>query len=66
MHFWFQAEAYDNGSDAYFPSGVTYLDGQWHHVAFSYAPAEGGTKTNVKLYWDYRLVNETTIARILI
>lgn len=61
LHFWFQTAAYDNGHDVYFPSGVTYLDGQWHHVAFSYAPAEGGAKTSVKLYWDYQPVREVTV-----
>ena len=44
--------------DANYPNnGTDYVDGKWHHVAFSYTPSSDGTKTDVKLYWDYELMS---------
>lgn len=44
-----------------FPANVNYLDGKWHHVAFSFEPKSDGPGTVVRLYWDYDKVVEQAI-----
>ena len=46
-----------------FPSGRPYFDGKWHHLAASLATV--GENTEVKLYFDYELVDTQTIEGVL-
>lgn len=59
LHVWFQIDGKDYS--VYYPTQVNYLDGKWHHVAFSFAPVGDGSGSLVKLYWDYEGVVEEKI-----
>lgn len=61
LRVFFQMRSINKDYSVYFPSNVNYLDGKWHHVAFSFAPIADGSGTLVKLYWDYEKVVEQTI-----